>query len=92
VDGTGSVVGSITSPDNPLYTVPRPISGYPVKNQHIYFVGVVAESPTIRSLRLQPTNYSSSMLLDGVAITVPEPASLAMVGIGGLAMLKRRRR
>ena len=59
----------------------------------IYLQYEVAATSTSSDLEfVSLTSGATGPLLDDVSVTVPEPSSLALVGVGGLLMLRRSRR
>ena len=87
-DATGTMLGTGTSPTNPISP---PLTAAKSPFNFLYFVGVVGDGTPIRSLKLQPVDYTDGFYLDSIAVVVPEPgAGVALLG-GAACVLRRRR-
>ena len=86
IDVTGGVAGAVLASQAITVT----------DTYDTYNLGFTALSPTVR-LRFQETSASSAardLAVDNLVLTqgvIPEPASLALAGLGGLTLLRRRR-
>lgn len=58
----------------------------------MFFVGGTQEfPPDVGRGELNLTAAGQTMFLNAVAVTIPEPATIALLGLGGLALLRRKR-
>ena len=60
---------------------------------HINFLGYIADAPTIargQAVGISPSN--GFIFVDNFSYLVPEPATMSLLALGALAMLKRRRK
>lgn len=77
-DSTGSFLGTLLDASN----------GSAYNNEHIYFEGLDGGDYTFRISGNSATDFGFSWNIS----SVPEPSSVALLGLGALAMLARRRR
>jgi len=79
--------------DQVLGTYPMPYygsgTGGPEAN---YFRGFASDTPVARVLIHEYSGDGDGMILDDMIFTVPEPATLSLLTLGALAMLRRRKR
>jgi hypothetical protein len=94
-------VGAANSPGTPTYTYATTFSATAPTNIPLNFTGVTAikilafhDGSTVNAFPSQPT-FGDFFLLDNFSYSgpssAPEPASLAVFGIGTLALIRRRR-
>jgi len=96
-DGPGDVVqGQVNDPgDQPLITSFHDTAVAP-SLWGTYTFDLLAELPqaeTISRIRVGGSGWDYGSLIDNVSIVgIPEPATLSLLALGGLAMIRRRRR
>ncbi len=95
LDNSGNSLGTVITPNSPHLGLPRPLSGGPY--YFLYFVGIQAESASIRSLLIEPLDATNGFSLDGLALAtsaIPVPAAVWLFGSGliGLIGFSRRKK
>ncbi len=55
------------------------------------WLNITADGTPFDEVRLAPGGFGQNVKIDNVSWNVPEPGSLALLGLGGLALLRRRR-
>jgi len=78
--------------DNPLLSMTPPFLGYittgPESN---YFLGYTSDTPISKIALIEHANDDDGVGFDDFRYTVPEPTSIGLMGLGGLALLRRRK-
>jgi hypothetical protein len=79
-DGTGNVLGSYNA------------AAYCFQLNYMYFMGITSDAGDIRSVRLSCNGfYGDGLYIDHLAYSVPTPGAAALLGLGAVAMRRRRR-
>jgi len=95
LDNTGNSLGSVITPNSPHLGLPRPLAGNSSPFYFLYFVGIQADTATIRSLLIEPLDPGNGFALDGIALAtsaVPVPTAVWLFGSGLFAMVGFARR
>jgi hypothetical protein len=97
---SGTALDGISSTNNPnANPTGSALNSYVLGQDYVEFIGVTPSGGTITGTWSAVTNTNSGLGGEGdfnglqlVSTTVPEPTSMALLGLPGLALLARRRR
>ncbi|VAX09058.1 hypothetical protein MNBD_GAMMA25-120 [hydrothermal vent metagenome] len=95
LDNTGNSLGTVITPNSPHLGLPRPLAGDSGPFYFLYFVGIQADTASIRSLLIEPLDPTDGFALDGIALAtsaVPVPAAAWLFGSGLLSLVGFARR
>ena len=77
-DSNGEIIGSVVS------------DAVPAVKEFVGRVELLSETP-IASVEWRPSSPNAAVMVDNVYLTIPEPATLSLLAIGALRLIRRKR-